>query len=123
MSIIHKFSGTKDNFSWRNVPDEEFDEEGLKNITKHVVIGKRENAPNFFMRYFNIAPQGHSRLEKHIQEHEIIVLHGTGQVRIADEITDVKPYDVVFIESNELHQFVNPGKKPFGFVCVIPIKN
>ncbi|GAI76336.1 unnamed protein product, partial [marine sediment metagenome] len=28
--------------------------------------------------------------------------------------------NAVFISSNEEHQFVNPNKEPFGFVCVIP---
>lgn len=120
MSIVHKFSGSGDSFSWETVPGETISEEGLKNITKHVVIGENEGAPHFFMRYFHVEPHGHSRLERHPQEHEVIVLQGHGQVRIADDTFDIAQFDVVFIEGNELHQFVNPGEQPLGFICVIP---
>jgi len=120
MSNVHKFSGSGNAFFWDDVPGEKLSEEGLKNITKHVVIGEKEGAPHFFMRYFHVEPHGHSRLERHPQEHEVIVLHGHGQVRIAEETIDIAPFDVVFIEGNELHQFVNPGEQSLGFICVIP---
>jgi len=120
MSIVHKFNGISDSFAWENVRGHQLSEDGLKNITKYVLLGENEGAPHFYMRYFHVAPYGHSRLERHPQEHEVIVLHGHGQVRIADNTIDVSPFDVVYIEGNELHQFINPGEKPFGFICIIP---
>ena len=120
MSIVHKFTGSDRTFSWEYVDAEVISDEGLKNITKHVVIGEKEGAPHFFMRYFHVEPHGHSRLERHPQEHEVIVLHGQGQVKIAGDTFDISPFDVVFIEGNELHQFLNTGEKPLGFICVIP---
>ena len=120
MSIVHKFSGSGSTFSWESVDAEAISDKGLKNITKHVVIGEKEGAPHFFMRYFHVEPHGHSRLERHPQEHEVIVLHGQGQVKIAGDTFDISPFDVVFIEGNELHQFLNTGEQPLGFICVIP---
>jgi quercetin dioxygenase-like cupin family protein len=120
MSIVHKFLDFNDEFIWENVVGEDLTDEGLINICKHVVIGDSEKAPHFYMRYFHVGPNGHSRLERHPQEHEVIVLLGQGQVRIADQVTHVKPFDIIFIAGNELHQFINPGDSPFGFICVIP---
>jgi quercetin dioxygenase-like cupin family protein len=65
-------------------------------------------------------PTGNSKLERHPQEHEVIILHGKGQAQIGDQVYDVEPYDVVFVSGGELHQFKNTGSDPFGFLCIIP---
>jgi len=72
------------------------------------------------MRFFELAPGGHSRLETHPQEHEVIVIQGKGRVQIEDDTYDVEPFDAVFIEGGTLHQFSNPNEESFGFICVIP---
>ncbi len=120
MSIIHKFNGKANDFTWQGVAGQVLTDEGLEFITKHVLIGENEDAPNYIMRYFHVEPDGHSKLERHSQEHEVIILHGTGQAQIADQVFDVEPFDVVFISGGELHQFKNTGSEPFGFICVIP---
>jgi quercetin dioxygenase-like cupin family protein len=120
MSVIHKFIGNQDQFRWNNVQGNALDMDGIQSVTKHVLIGENESAPNSIMRFFNLDPGGHSNLERHPQEHEVIVLQGKGKVQIGKEIIDVEPHDVVFIEGNELHQFSNPFDDPFGFICVIP---
>ena len=120
MSQVHHFNGDKQVFSWAHVVCEELHEEGLESVYKSVLIGEKENAPNFIMRYFQVGAQGHSRLERHPQEHEIIILHGKGVVQIGEENYEIKPFDVVFIEGNELHQFRNPFQENLGFICIIP---
>jgi len=123
MSQIHKFSGMKTNFQWEGVEGLPLTDEGLKLITKHILIGNNEGAPNYIMRYFRVEPGGHSKFEKHPQEHEVIVLHGTGTVQIAERITKVEPFDVVFIEGGELHQFKSGENEALGFICIIPKSN
>lgn len=120
MSIVHKFTGKSNDFSWQGVDGEALSDEGLEFITKHVLIGPKEDAPNYIMRYFRVDARGHSKLERHPQEHEVIILHGKGQAQIADQIFDVEPFDVVFVSGGELHQFKNTGSEPFGFICIIP---
>lgn len=120
MSAVQKFSGNLNSFNWKDVQGIPMKEEGLKAITKHILIGEKEKAPNSIMRYFRIDPKGHSRLERHPQEHEVIVLHGQGAVQIADKKFTLSAFDAVFIEGDELHQFTNTGDEPFGFICVIP---
>ncbi|HEY60968.1 MAG TPA: cupin domain-containing protein [Anaerolineae bacterium] len=120
MSAIHKFTGNHHKYAWDGIEKKELNQEGLKGITKSVLIGTVDLAPNSIMRFFQIQSGGHSRLERHPQEHEVIVLHGKGKVRIGEHIHEVTVHDVVFISSNELHQFSNPFDEPFGFICVIP---
>jgi quercetin dioxygenase-like cupin family protein len=120
MSIVHKFTGDSSGFKWQGVEGAPLAEEGLQSITKHILVGESEGAPNYIMRYFRVEAQGHSRLERHPQEHEVIILHGKGQVQIADQVYEVEPFDVVFVSGNELHQFKNSGDEPFGFICIIP---
>jgi quercetin dioxygenase-like cupin family protein len=122
MSIIHKFSKESDQYQWSEVQSISYDSDGLRSVTKNILIGENEGAPNSIMRYFNLEPGGHSKLEKHPQEHEAIILRGKGVIQIGENKHTVQPFDAVFIEGNELHQFTNPFDEPFGFICVIPKK-
>jgi quercetin dioxygenase-like cupin family protein len=120
MSQIHKFKGNSEYFDWETVEGIKLSEEGLQSVTRYILIGEKEKAPNSIMRYFRVEPSGHSRLERHPQEHQVIVLHGSGKVQISETITDIKPFDVVFIEGNELHQFSSSQNEALGFICIIP---
>lgn len=120
MSMIHKFTGYDHKYTWDNVKENNLNSDGLKGVTKSILIGPNESAPNYIMRYFQINPGGHSSLERHPQEHEVIILLGKGKVQIGKQIHGVTVHDVVFISPNELHQFCNPFDEPFGFICVIP---
>jgi quercetin dioxygenase-like cupin family protein len=119
MSDIHKFLNNK-NFQWEGVENNPIVMEGVQSAAIHILIGEKENAPNSIMRFIHLDPGGHSRLEQHPHEHEVIVLQGKGKIQIGNEISDVEPFDVVFVEGNALHQFSNPYDEVFGFICVIP---
>ncbi len=121
MSIIHRFIGNPKNFIWDGVQGEALTSEGLQSITKYILVGRKENAPHFSMRYFLIEPGGHTKLEKHPHEHEVIVLHGKGKVQLGEERYDLAPFDTIFVSGDDLHQFTNPFNAPFGFICVFPI--
>ena len=120
MSAVHKFIGTKNAYQWEGVSGQELKTEGISSAVKHILIGDADNAPNMIMRFFELSPGGHSKLETHPQEHEVIVIQGKGRIQIKDEFYDVEPFDAVFIEGGTLHQFTNPHEEPFGFICVIP---
>ena len=123
MSVIHKFSEEQDQFKWEGVESISYDSEGIHSVVKHILIGEKEGVPNSIMRYFDLAPDGHSKLERHSQEHEVLVLRGRGRIQIGEKKFLVEPFDAVFIEGNELHQFSNPFDQSFGFICVIPKKS
>jgi quercetin dioxygenase-like cupin family protein len=120
MSEIHKFSVNQTKFQWEGVEGLPLEEDGLKYVTKHVLIGENEGAQNYITRYFHLEPGGHSKLERHPQEHEVIILKGMGEVQIADTSYSVNPFDVVFIDGGELHQFRALKDQELGFICIIP---
>jgi len=121
MSAIKHFKKDTTKFEWESVTPQVLEMDGIEGVTKNILIGHTDKAPNAIMRFFWLEPGGHSMLERHPQEHEVIVLKGKGTVQIGEEITEVQPFDVVFVSPNELHQFKNTSDEPFGFICVIPI--
>jgi len=98
------------------------DGENVRNAEKRVLVGPRENAPNFSMRKFTIGRDGCSPYHKHPWEHEVYVLAGQGEVRFAGGSRTVEPGDFAFVPPNDEHQFVNTGHDVFEFLCVVPLE-
>lgn len=120
MSVIHKFTGNSEKYSWQDVEGVAPSVEGVKDTTMHILLGEKENAPHFITRYFRVEPGGFSPLHEHPHEHEVVILHGKGQVQIKDELVEIGPYDTMLISGGDLHQFKNIGDEPLGFLCIIP---
>lgn len=90
------------------------------NAKKRVLIGPDQAAPTFIMRLFTLVEGGFSPYHKHPWEHEVFVLAGKGIVKGIDGEKQVSVGDFVFVPPNEEHQFLNGGKEPFEFLCIIP---
>ena len=97
-----------------------FENENVKGVTGRVVIGKEDQAENFCMRVFTVAPGGFTPRHSHEWEHEIFVHSGVGKVYQKGEWREVTSGTVVFIPGNEEHQFMNGGGEDFVFICLIP---
>lgn len=121
MSIVHRFIGNseKDIYEWDGVEEEKYDAPGFEGVVKNVLVGPREKAPNFIIRYFQLEPGGSSRLEHHPHDHGVVILNGEARVQINENFENLGPLDVVYVAGNDLHQFVNTGEKTLGFICVI----
>lgn len=103
---------------------DEFEKEKVssgKNTFKQVLIGK-DVAPNFAMRRFIIEPGGEMPYHKNSVEHEQLVLNGKAEVKIGNEIFEVKKDDVVFIPAGVPHYYKTLGSEAFEFICVVPNK-
>jgi ribulose-bisphosphate carboxylase large chain len=87
-------------------------------VARSVLAGGRGERTAFEVRYFEIAPGGFTTLEHHAHEHVVIVLRGTGAVRLGDEVHPLGFGDAVYVAPHEVHQFRNPSAEPFGFLCV-----
>lgn len=78
-----------------------------------------ESATKFETRYFELAPGGYTSFEKHAHEHVVVVLRGSGRVRLGDEWTELQSGDSVHVSEMTPHQFINPSEEPFGILCVV----
>lgn len=91
-------------------------------VTENWLIGKKEGAENFAVRYYQIGTGGFSRKEHHAYDHGVIILHGEGEVLLGKEKTPFSQGDVLYIPPNIEHQLVNTGPSDLGFICIIPAK-
>ena len=94
--------------------------EEVPGVDMRVVIGARENAPNFVMRVFDVKPGASTPLHSHGWEHEVYILSGEGVVHSEAGETQLRTGSVVYVEPEERHSFSNVGDEPLRFICVIP---
>ena len=94
--------------------------EGATGCSVRWLIGKSEDAPNFAMREFEVAPGGHTPKHHHPYEHEVYVLEGEGVVLEAGREVPLKAGDVIYVAPDEVHQFRNTGRCRMRFLCLVP---
>lgn len=90
----------------------------FQDITRQVLF-TGEQAAGVEVRYFEIAPGGHSTLERHAHVHAVIVVHGRGRVLVADAITPIAPFSLVHVPPFTWHQFRADEDAPLGFLCLV----
>ena len=93
---------------------------GTKDIDFKQLIAKDLDAPHFYMRLIDISPGGHTERHTHEWEHEVFVVEGCGKVALKDREEDIIQGAAVFIEPNEVHQFLNSNDSLLRVICVIP---
>lgn len=107
-------------FRYDKVKNEEVTTEGTSKVKVRWLITKEMGAENFAMRVFEVEPNGYTPLHTHAWEHEIFILEGEGQLFDGEKTIPFKAKDVIFVPSNENHQFKNDSKKQLKFICLIP---
>lgn len=122
MSVVHRYIGKHGAFEWDGVPVEAYTKGGAVGGSVRVVVGPKDGARNFAIRYFEIEPGGQSSFDRHPHDHGIYILKGKARVLIGWETHEVGPGDVVYIAPDEQHQFESIGDEPLGFLCVVPPK-
>jgi quercetin dioxygenase-like cupin family protein len=106
----------------KEIPAEKVEMEGVKDCRYKVALSARDGEMSMAMRFFEVAPGGHTPLHQHGYEHEILIMEGTGTVWRDGQETPLQQGDVLYIPSDEKHQFKNAGQAPFKFMCLIPSK-
>jgi len=111
------------NYQWENVPVLAYKEEGnhFKSITRQVLCEGLADVP-CQLRYFELAPEGHSTLEHHQHAHLVIIYRGSGEVLLGEKIYSVQEKDVVTIPAHTWHQFRATKGTTFGFLCMVNVE-
>lgn len=121
MSSVRKFqSDARGDYRWDHVDRLEYKQEGsapFKDITRQVLFNQPDQASE--LRYFEVAPGGHSTLERHQHTHAVLILRGRGTVRIGTEVLDINERDLVTVDPLTWHQFHAAPDSALGFLCLV----
>ncbi len=92
-------------------------------VVRHTLLGDRDSELDpdlsFEVRYFELEPGGYSSLERHDHPHAVLVVKGSGAVRLGDELERIGPLDVVYVAPRDVHRFEADATEPLGFICVV----
>jgi quercetin dioxygenase-like cupin family protein len=108
-------------FRWENVPVLAYKAEDgthFRDITRQVLFDGGEGV-GAELRYFEIAPGGHSTLERHGHAHSVMVLRGRGRALVGREIHALRANDLVRVPPDTWHQFRAAAGEPLGFLCLV----
>jgi mannose-6-phosphate isomerase-like protein (cupin superfamily) len=89
----------------------------FKSITRQVLFSDPEMHGE--LRYFEIAPDGFSTLERHAHMHAVLILRGRGHCLVGREVKRIEPHDLVTVPPWTWHQFRATLGEPLGFLCLV----
>jgi len=115
---------TSDQYRWAGVDLLPYKEDGgthFKSISRQTLFQGSNDLP-VELRYFEMATDGHSTLERHNHQHAVMIIRGSGQVFVGDTITPINTHDVVHIPPLTWHQFRATNGEELGFLCVVAIE-
>lgn len=107
-------------FRWQNVPVHPYKDDGralFKDVTRQVLFSRPDLASE--LRYFEVAANGHSTLERHQHVHGVLILRGRGRALVGDEVIELKENDLVTVPPMTWHQFRAAADAPLGFLCMV----
>lgn len=85
-------------------------------VTRTVLFDSENST--FQTRYFELAPGGYSSHEQHQHEHCVVVLRGSGRVRLGETWSEIGPNDVIHVGPGVPHQFEAP-LETMGILCIV----
>ena len=89
----------------------------FRDVTRQTLFKRDDLAGE--LRYFEVAPGGHSTLERHAHVHAVLILRGHGQCLVGDTVHAVNPNDLVTVPPKTWHQFRAAKDAPLGFLCMV----
>jgi len=105
---------------WQEVDVREYKAEGsapFREVTRQVLFDDPALASQ--LRYFEVAPGGHTTLERHEHAHAVVVHRGAGQCLVGDRIYDLAEHDLIHVPALTWHQFRAASDRPLGFLCMV----
>jgi quercetin dioxygenase-like cupin family protein len=114
------FRPAQDDFRWDGVAHQPYKQDGsapFKDISRQVLF--HESALGCELRYFEMDAGGYSTLERHEHAHAVMILRGSGECLVGDEIRPIKQFDLVSIPGWQWHQFRATAGEKLGFLCMV----
>jgi len=114
------FRPFKKDFTWRDVDLLAYKQEGdapFKDVTRQVLFSGDDL--NSELRYFEIAPGGHTTLERHEHVHAVMILRGAGHCLVGQDVRAVHTHDLVTVPPLTWHQLRAGVDEPLGFLCMV----
>lgn len=108
-------------YRWDGVDVLEYKQEGsapFKDVTRQVLF-EGPGIPGQW-RYFEVAPGGHTTLERHEHVHAVMVIRGRGRCLVGEAAYDLSVQDLVTVPPMTWHQFLAAPDEPLGFLCLVP---
>ena len=115
--LVRKHKG---DFHWEGVDVLAYKQEGsapFKDVTRQVLFDSTD--PPAQLRYFEVAPGGHTTLERHEHVHSVMVIRGHGQCLVGEKAFELGTNDLVSVPPMTWHQFRAAGDEPLGFLCLV----
>ncbi|SNZ13331.1 Cupin domain-containing protein [Natronoarchaeum philippinense] len=94
--------------------------DAAEGLSKGVLIGEDEAAPNFAVRRFELDAGAEVPKHTNAVEHEQYVLSGEYVVGIGDEEHEVSAGDSLLIPAGTVHWYRNEGEEAGAFICAVP---
>jgi mannose-6-phosphate isomerase-like protein (cupin superfamily) len=119
-SPVRPFDPLGDDYRWTAVELRRYKEDGaasFRDVTRQTLFRRPDMRGE--LRYFEVAPGGHSTLERHEHAHAVMVLRGAGAVLIGESVFQVRTFDLVTVPPMTLHQFRASVGTPLGFLCMV----
>ena len=105
---------------WRNVEVLAYKREhgaSFREVTRQVLFD--DPLLSCQLRYFEVAPGGHTTLERHEHAHAVLIERGRGRCLVGDRVYNVAEHDLVHVPSLTWHQFQADENEPLGFLCMV----
>jgi quercetin dioxygenase-like cupin family protein len=110
-------------FRWDGVAHQPYKQDGgssFKDISRQVLF--REDTLGCELRYFEMDAGGRSSLERHEHAHAVVILRGSGDCLVGDQVRSVRPLDLVSIPAWAWHQFRATQGEKLGFLCMVNVE-
>lgn len=103
-----------------DIPGKAIEAEGVRNVTKQILIGAHEGWSDHVMRRFSLEEGGHTPRHTHGWPHIIYVLQGTGTLFLDGKDHPIRAGSTAFVPGGREHQLSQSGEGPMAFLCIVP---
>ena len=99
------------------LPYKEDDRALFKSVSRQVLFSDPNLAGE--LRYFEVAADGFTSLERHEHMHAVLILRGRGHCLVGGEVKSLETRDLVTVPALTWHQFRATKGEPLGFLCMV----